>query len=67
MRNPFEIEELLKSRRVSKETVAALKKPEYKTLDEQRKEQQNWGWLDDTVPQDYQYPEEDSSAPDEIV
>ena len=62
MRNPFEIEELLK-RRTIKATVVDLKPAKYKPLAEQRKESQNFGWLDDTVPDDYQYPEEDSTDP----
>jgi hypothetical protein len=62
MRNPFEIEELLK-RRMVKAIVVELKPATYKPLAEQRQESQNFGWLDDTVPADYVYPDEDSTDP----
>ena len=62
VRNPFEIEELLK-RRTVKATVVELKPARYVPLAEQRSQSQNFGWLDDTVPDDYHYPEEDSTDP----
>jgi len=67
MSNPFEIEELLKSRLYKQVVGNVLKKPEYVTLDEQRKNSQSFGWLDDAVPDNYIYPEDDSSDMDTEV
>lgn len=67
MRNPFEVEELLKSRLYKRVVDGVVKQPKYVTLDEQRKNSQSFGWLDDAVPDDYIYPEDDSTDADTVV
>lgn len=63
VRNPFEIEELLKSPLYKQVVDGVVKQPRYVPLAEQRKHPQDFGWLDDAVPDDYVFPEEDSEDP----
>jgi len=67
MRNPFEIEELLKSRLFKQVVDGVVKQPKYVSLAEQRKNSQSFGWLDDAVPDSYVYPEDDTTDVDTVV